>query len=85
MARYTSSSEFSGVLFDILSGKFTSFSLFFASRRDKTEPVKKLTTEERMEISKKENPVSTTSTYSPRRERGLKIYLDSSPKKRDDY
>lgn len=38
-----------------------------------------------MEISKKENPVSTTSTYSPRRERGLKIYLDSSPKKRDDY
>ncbi|CRK93812.1 CLUMA_CG007339, isoform A [Clunio marinus] len=53
--------------------------------KDNTEPVKQLTTEERLEISKKENAVSsTTSTYSsPRRERGLKIYLDS-PKKRDD-
>lgn len=52
--------------------------------RDKNEPVKRLTTEERLEISKKENASSTTSTYSsPRRERGLKIYLDS-PKKRDD-
>lgn len=53
--------------------------------RDKTEPAKKLTAEERLEISKKENAISSTSsTYSsPRRERGLKIYLDS-PKKRDD-
>ena len=53
--------------------------------RDNTEEIKKLTTEERLEISKKENAItSTTSTYSsPRRERGLKIYLDS-PKKRDD-
>ncbi|CAH1708005.1 unnamed protein product [Chironomus riparius] len=52
--------------------------------KDKTEPLKRLTTEERLEISKKENAItSTTSTYSPRRERGLKIYLDS-PKKQDD-
>lgn len=55
--------------------------LFF---RDKKEQLKQLTTEERLEIAKKENHVtSTTSTYSPRRERGLKIYLDS-PKKRDE-
>lgn len=56
---------------------------FLVHIRNKTEPVKQLTTEERMEISKKENAItSTTSTYSPRRERGLKIYLDS-PKKQD--
>lgn len=59
--------------------------IYLFIHRDKTEEVKKLTNEERLEISKKENASSsTTSTYSsPRRERGLKIYLDS-PKKRDD-
>lgn len=57
--------------------------------RDKTEPLKELTEEERLELTnKKVNEVSsssrTTSSYSPKRERALKIYVDSSPKKSDE-
>nr|CAD7196168.1 unnamed protein product [Timema douglasi] len=57
--------------------------------RDSREEVKQLTSEERKEIANKEGCrmgklSSTVSTYSPRKERALKIYLDSSPKKHDD-
>ncbi|XP_058066376.1 ubiquitin carboxyl-terminal hydrolase 47 [Anopheles bellator] len=55
-------------------------SLFFY--RDRTEPLKELTPEERKELTKKD--VRSSSTSSPRRERALKIYLDPSPKKSDD-
>nr|CAD7395809.1 unnamed protein product [Timema cristinae] len=56
---------------------------------DSREEVKQLTSEERKEIANKEGCrmgklSSTVSTYSPRKERALKIYLDSSPKKHDD-
>ncbi|XP_040166058.1 ubiquitin carboxyl-terminal hydrolase 47 [Anopheles arabiensis] len=50
--------------------------------RDSTEQLKELTPEERKELTKKDN--RTSSTYSPRKERALKIYLDASPKKADD-
>ncbi|XP_052894832.1 ubiquitin carboxyl-terminal hydrolase 47 [Anopheles moucheti] len=50
--------------------------------RDSTEPLKELTPEERKELTKKDS--RTSSTYSPRKERALKIYLDASPKKADD-
>uniref|UniRef100_A0A182JKF4 Ubiquitin carboxyl-terminal hydrolase 47 n=1 Tax=Anopheles atroparvus TaxID=41427 RepID=A0A182JKF4_ANOAO len=50
--------------------------------RDRTEPLKELTADERKELAKKDN--RTGSTYSPRKERALKIYLDASPKKVDD-
>lgn len=62
----------------------------FKSIRNSEEQLKELSSEERRELTGKENTrmerlgCSTTSTYSPRRERALKIYLDSSPKKRDD-
>ncbi|XP_049864801.1 ubiquitin carboxyl-terminal hydrolase 47 isoform X4 [Schistocerca gregaria] len=56
--------------------------------RDKTEPVKELSNEERKEIANREgsrvNKLGSVSSYSPRKERALKIYVDSSPKKRDD-
>lgn len=56
--------------------------------RDKTEELKELTPEERKEIANREgsriSKISTASTYSPRRERALKIYLDTPPRKRDD-
>ncbi|KAL9700561.1 hypothetical protein quinque_004002 [Culex quinquefasciatus] len=50
--------------------------------RDKTEPLLELTPEERKELTKKDTRAS--STYSPRKERALKIYVDASPKKADD-
>ncbi|XP_050073446.1 ubiquitin carboxyl-terminal hydrolase 47 [Anopheles maculipalpis] len=50
--------------------------------RDRKEPLKELTPEERKELTKKDG--RTSSTYSPRKERALKIYLDASPKKADD-
>lgn len=50
--------------------------------RDKTEPLAELTAEERKELTKKD--IRTSSTYSPRKERALKIYVDASPKKADD-
>uniref|UniRef100_A0A182YEJ4 Ubiquitin carboxyl-terminal hydrolase 47 n=1 Tax=Anopheles stephensi TaxID=30069 RepID=A0A182YEJ4_ANOST len=50
--------------------------------RDSKEPLKELTPEERKELTKKDG--RTNSTYSPRKERALKIYLDASPKKADD-
>ncbi|CAO1302522.1 unnamed protein product [Diamesa serratosioi] len=53
--------------------------------KDKTEIAKTLTAEERYEISKKENQsAATTTSYSPRRERGLKIYISDSPRKSED-
>ncbi|KFB43249.1 AGAP007106-PA-like protein [Anopheles sinensis] len=51
--------------------------------RDRTEPLKELTADERKELAKKDT-TRTGSTYSPRKERALKIYLDASPKKVDD-
>lgn len=50
--------------------------------RDNTEPLAELTAEERKELSKKD--IRSSSTYSPRKERALKIYVDASPKKADD-
>lgn len=50
--------------------------------RDKTEPLMELTPEERKELTKKD--IRSSSTYSPRKERALKIYVDASPKKADD-
>lgn len=50
--------------------------------RDKTEPLAELTAEERKELTKKD--IRSSSTYSPRKERALKIYVDASPKKADD-
>lgn len=50
--------------------------------RDKTEPLAELTAEERKELTKKD--IRNSSTYSPRKERALKIYVDASPKKADD-
>lgn len=51
------------------------------SFRDNREKQKLLHPDEVMEINIKENsrlaPLSTTSSYSPRRERALKIYLDT--------
>uniref|UniRef100_A0A182Q081 Ubiquitin carboxyl-terminal hydrolase 47 n=1 Tax=Anopheles farauti TaxID=69004 RepID=A0A182Q081_9DIPT len=52
--------------------------------RDSTEQLKELTPEERKELTKKDNRTGGSSTYSPRKERALKIYLDASPKKADD-
>jgi len=49
--------------------------------RDNREKPKQLNADEVMEIAFKENsrltPLSTTSSYSPRRERALKIYLNT--------
>ncbi|XP_029160732.1 ubiquitin carboxyl-terminal hydrolase 47 isoform X2 [Nylanderia fulva] len=49
--------------------------------RDNREKPKQLNPDEVMEIAFKENsrltPLTTTSSYSPRRERALKIYLDT--------
>lgn len=56
--------------------------------RDSREEVKRLSTEERKEIASKEgsrvNRFGTVSTYSPRKERALKIYVDTSPRRNDD-
>ncbi|XP_069705284.1 ubiquitin carboxyl-terminal hydrolase 47 isoform X2 [Periplaneta americana] len=57
--------------------------------RDNREEVKQLSSEERKEIANKEGSRvnrlgSTVSTYSPRKERALKIYLDTSPRRHDD-
>lgn len=63
----------------------------FTLNRNKNDILKELTVEERREIKNKENSRmdaingGTRSTYSPRRERALKIYVDSSPKKRDNW
>lgn len=49
--------------------------------RDSRENPKQLNPDEVMEIAFKENsrltPLSNASSYSPRRERALKIYLDT--------
>lgn len=56
--------------------------------RDKTEELKQLTPAERQEMKNQEarNNYGNTSydRMSRRRERALKIYVDSSPKKRDE-
>lgn len=58
--------------------------------RNSSELPKELTPEDRRELQNKEKArlerlgASTISAYSPRRERALKIYLDTSPKGRDD-
>ncbi|XP_067211967.1 ubiquitin carboxyl-terminal hydrolase 47 isoform X3 [Linepithema humile] len=64
---------------DSLSFNFEDGAVFFY--RDNREKPKQLNADEVMEIAFKENsrltPLSTTSSYSPRRERALKIYLDT--------
>lgn len=66
------------------------FSFFFLSLnycRDKTEELKQLTPAERQEMRNQEYSRNGSGSYdraSRRRERALKIYVDSSPKKRDD-
>lgn len=58
--------------------------------RDSTEKLKTLTSEEKKEIISKENrgklgSISTSVfSYSPRKERALKIYLDTTPPRRRD-
>ncbi|XP_055315105.1 ubiquitin carboxyl-terminal hydrolase 47 isoform X3 [Sitodiplosis mosellana] len=57
--------------------------------RDKTEELKQLTPQERQELKNQDarNGYGASSSYdrmSRRRERALKIYVDSSPKKRDE-
>jgi ubiquitin carboxyl-terminal hydrolase 47 len=57
--------------------------------RDRREELKQLSSEERKEIANKEGSRvnrfgSTVSSYSPRKERALKIYLDTSPRRCDD-
>lgn len=68
------------------------FSISLSMRRDKTEELKKLTPAERQELKNQEyaqnssnSDAFTFSRFSQRRrERALKIYVDSSPKKYDD-
>ncbi|KAG5319610.1 UBP47 hydrolase, partial [Pseudoatta argentina] len=64
---------------DSLSYNFEDGAVFLY--RDNKEKPKQLNADEVMEIASKENsrltPLSTTSSYSPRRERALKIYLDT--------
>lgn len=58
-----------------------------STNRDKTEELKKLTPMERQEIKSQDNARNGPGSYdraSRRRERALKIYVDSSPKKNDD-
>lgn len=55
--------------------------------RDNRESLKELTTEERKELHQKEQTrlgKLNSKSYSPGRERALKIYLDTSPSKSDD-
>ncbi|KAF5276470.1 hypothetical protein FQA39_LY06539 [Lamprigera yunnana] len=55
--------------------------------RDTREPLKELTPEEKKEINQRENArlgKFTSKSHSPRRERALKIYLDTSPGKSDE-
>jgi ubiquitin carboxyl-terminal hydrolase 47 len=61
--------------------------------RDSREELKQLSGEERKEIANKEvlcvtrlgtRLGTTVSTYSPRKERALKIYLDTSPRRNND-
>jgi ubiquitin carboxyl-terminal hydrolase 47 len=57
--------------------------------RDSREEAKQLSSEERKEIANREGSRvtrlgTTVSTYSPRKERALKIYLDTSPRRNDD-
>jgi hypothetical protein len=52
--------------------------------RDRREPVKELTAEERREMEKAERkaPRNASSwSFTPRKERGLRIYLDPTPPK----
>ncbi|CAH1998952.1 unnamed protein product [Acanthoscelides obtectus] len=55
--------------------------------RDNREAIKELTPEERRDLNQKENMRLgrlNVKSYSPGRERALKIYLDTSPSKSDD-
>lgn len=57
--------------------------------RDKTEELKQLTPTERQELKNQDarNGYGASNSYdrmNRRRERALKIYVDSSPKKRDE-
>lgn len=56
--------------------------------RDNREQLKQLTSEEKKELSNKESSrmgrFNKSNLYSPRKERALKIYLDTSPRKTDD-
>lgn len=76
------------ICFNILTFYHFPYLLLFS---DKNEPLKDLTVDERRTITRRENATSSSgygsiSNYSsPRRERGLKIYLDPSPKKSSSF
>lgn len=61
------------------------FKSFFFNVRDKTEEMVELTEEQRNELMKKESSrlqkTGHRVTYSPRKEKALKIYLDGAPNK----
>lgn len=75
---------------DLIHFKIIIFMLvLFLIFRDKTEELKQLTPTERQELKNQDarNGYGASSSYdrmSRRRERALKIYVDSSPKKRDE-
>lgn len=60
------------------------FNIYFHFR-DKTEELMELTDEQRNELMKKESSrlqkTGHRVTYSPRKEKALKIYLDGAPNK----
>lgn len=54
----------------------------FVCYSDKNEAVKELTTEDRRTIQRNSDRYGATNSYtSPRKERGLTIHVDPSPKK----
>lgn len=58
----------------------------YAPFSDKNETVKELTTEDRRTIQRNNDRYSSTTSYtSPRKERGLTIHVDPSPKKANGF
>ncbi|GAB0088457.1 Ubiquitin carboxyl-terminal hydrolase [Sergentomyia squamirostris] len=78
--------EWTSAVLDYEMWSVTDGNIFYY--RDSKEELKEITAEERRLLAAKEAltsyNTSTSSTYSPRRERALKIYLDLSPKKAGD-
>lgn len=70
--------------------RLDNWTISYLTCRDKTEELKQLTPTERQELKNQDyarSSYSGTNSYdrmSRRRERALKIYVDQSPKKRDD-
>lgn len=73
--------------FSIPASAFVKLTLWSHFHRDSTEELKKLTPSERQEMKNQDVGYlssDASSTTIRRRERALKIYVDSSPKKRDE-